>query len=150
MEKLGGGSVTYFKFKNPGDYVEGIFESFIWGAPGKFGNESSIRVKDEAGGVIQARLSTSLVSIFRGSQSRFVPGKTKVCVTFLGKKASKKDPSKTYNDFDVQAEGLLPKGVAANVAAAASVLGDGSDSTPKDSTPPANGGDTSFDPKSLS
>lgn len=141
MESLGGGSTTFFKFQNPGDTVDGIFESLAWDQPSKYGAESNIRVAAASGETVQARLSASLVSVFKAAEPRLVKGKSRVVIKFLGVKASKKDPSKTYKDYDVQAENLAPKALAAAAAAlGGQVVSDSHDT----------GGNASFDPKSLS
>jgi hypothetical protein len=138
METLGSGNVTFFKFKAPGDTVAGLFESAIFDAPSKYGKESSIRVSDEEGNITQARMSASLVSVIKGSLPRLQVGKSKLIIKYTGDQVSKKDPSKSYKAYDVQADNLLPKGLAGAKAILES-----------DSTPPAGGGDASFDPSKL-
>jgi hypothetical protein len=111
--------VTFVKLKEVGDKVAGTFVSLAWDVPSTYGPESSIRLEDEQGNVQQVRLASTLVSLFKDAEDRLVPGKTHLTITLTGEQRSKKDPKKTYNVFDVQAEGeLREKGAKAPAAPA--------------------------------
>lgn len=145
-EQLSSGPAVFFKFKEPQDTLGGTFEGASFDQPGKYGKESVLSLSGGSGTCegdvvtgdrILVTMNTSLRSVIKDHYARFIPGETRLNITFTGKTVSKKDPSKSYKTFDVQADGpMVPK----NVVEAAKTLG-------KPAAAAASAGDASFDPK---